>query len=68
MKIAVLKNFAMFKGKHLSWSLFLTNLQAWRSAILLKRESSSVFSFEYCNIFKNIYSEEHLRTGAFEGP
>ena len=29
-KIDVLKNFTYFTGKHLCWSLFLINLQAWR--------------------------------------
>ena len=30
IKKAVLKNFGIFTGKHLCWSLFLTNLQALR--------------------------------------
>ena len=29
-KMDVLKNFIMFTGKHLCWSLFLVKLQAWR--------------------------------------
>ena len=29
-KISILKNFAMFTGKHLCWSLFLIKLQAFR--------------------------------------
>ena len=37
-KIGVLKNFAIFPGKHLCQSYFLIKLQAWRSAILLKRD------------------------------
>ena len=28
--IGALKNFATFKGKHLCWGLFFTNLQAFR--------------------------------------
>ena len=39
----------------------LINLQPWRSA-------THLFFFEYCEIFKNTYSEELLRTGAFEAP
>ena len=39
-KIGVLKIFAIFTGKYLCWSLFLTKLQAWRPAILLKRNSN----------------------------
>ena len=38
-KIGVLKNFAIFKGKHLSWSLFLIKLQAFTPATLFKRDS-----------------------------
>ena len=30
IKKAVLKNFTIFAGKHLRWSVFLTMLQAWR--------------------------------------
>ena len=40
-KIGVLKNFAIFAGKHLCWSCFLMKLQAWRSAILFKRDSNT---------------------------
>ena len=47
-KIGVLKDFALFTGKQLCWSLFLTNFQAWRPATLLKRDSSiGIFSFFY---------------------
>ena len=47
-KIGVLKDFALFTGKKLCWSLFLTNFQAWRPATLLKRDSSiGIFSFFY---------------------
>ena len=38
-KIGVLKNFTIFTGKHLCWSLFLIKLQAFR-----------LFSCEYCKI------------------
>ena len=39
-KIDVLKNLAMFTGKHLYWSYFLIYLQGWRTAIVLKRDSN----------------------------
>ena len=39
-KKAVLKNFAMFTGKRLCWSLFLM-LQAFGLATLLKRDSNT---------------------------
>ena len=48
MEKVVLKNFAIFTGKHLCWSLFLVTLQAWRTATLLKRESNKP-------ILKNIW-------------
>ena len=39
IKKAALKDFAIFKGKHLCWSLFL--IKAFRPAILLKRNSNT---------------------------
>ena len=36
-KTGVLKNFAIFTGKHLCWSLFLIKLQDWRLAFSLKK-------------------------------
>ena len=38
---AVLKNFAIFTGKHLRWSVLLIDLQASRPATLLKRDSNT---------------------------
>ena len=35
-KTGVLKNFAMFVGKHLRWSRFLIKFQYWRRAFLFK--------------------------------
>ena len=47
--------FANFLGKHLCWSLFLIKP--------LKKETPTlVFSCETCEIFKDTYFEEHLRT------
>ena len=34
-------------------------------AILLKGDSKQVFTCQYCEIFKKIYFEEHLRKAAF---
>ena len=42
-KIVVLKNFAIFTGKHLCCSLFLKRLQVWRPVTLLKRDSNTGF-------------------------
>ena len=41
MKKGVLKNFAVLKGKHLHWSLFSIQSQAFRPAALLKRDSNT---------------------------
>ena len=38
----VLKNLINFTGKHLCWSLFVTELWAFNSAYLLKRDSNTV--------------------------
>ena len=40
VKKGVLKNFASFSGKQLCWSLFLKELQTFRPAALLKRDSN----------------------------
>ena len=47
-KIDILKNSAIFTGKHLCWSIFLMKLQVWWLY-------SEVFSSEYCGIFKNTF-------------
>ena len=52
---AVVRNVANFAGKHLCWSLILTKLTIWRSATLLKRDSSKgVFMLNLRN------SKEHF--------
>ena len=53
--IGVLKNFAIFTGKHLRWSHFLIDLQIFRPATLLKETLTQVLSCEYCKIFKNSF-------------
>ena len=43
-KKAVFKNFAIFTGKHLCWSLFLIKLQAlWRGTLFKKRHQHRCF-------------------------
>ena len=64
VKKIVPKNFAIFTGKHLCWSLFLINLQAFRSTALLKRDSNTGVFLWILRNFKNTYLEEHLRTVA----
>ena len=59
IKNAFLKNFAIFTGKHLCWCVEVSS-----GATLLKTTLTQMFSDEYCEIFKNTYFEEHLRTAA----
>ena len=63
-KKGVLKNFAHFTGKHLCWSLFLIQLQVFRPATLLKRDSNAGAFLRNLKIFKSTYFEEYLRTTA----
>ena len=50
-KIGVLKNFAIFTGKHPCWSLFKITLQASKPANLLKRDSNpAVFMWILWNL------------------
>ena len=63
-KKTVFKNVAIFKGKHLFWSLFLINLQDFRAATLLKKTPAQSFYCDYCEIFKTIYFEDYMRTAA----
>ena len=61
-KIGVLKNFAIFTGKHLCWSIFLIKLLAWNSATLFKRDSNTVFFLWILrNFYKQHFFMEHLR-------
>ena len=51
-KIVVLKNFAIFTGKHLCWSLFLH----CKACNVIKKETpKQVLSCEYCEVFKNSF-------------
>ena len=61
-KKAVLKNFTIFTGKHLYWSLFLI-----RPATLLKWYSNTGVFLLICEIFKNNRFEEHLKMSASGG-
>ena len=47
----VLKNFAVFTGKHLRWSLFVIKLEALQ--LFYKEAPTQVFSCEYCKFFKD---------------
>ena len=57
-KKAALKNFAISKGKHLCWSLFLITLQAWGLGLYQNRLQHRCFSvntvLQEAPILKNI--------------
>ena len=67
VKKSVLGNFAKFTGKHLCQSLFFNKVAGQRpeACNFIKKETlAQVFSCEFCEISKNTYSTEHLRTTA----
>ena len=56
IKIGVLRNFPIFRGKYLCWSLFLIKLQAFRLAILFKRDSNTcVFLLILLNVLQRLF-------------
>ena len=57
----VLRNFAKFTGKHLCQSFFFNKKHFIKKEIL-----AQVFSCEFCEISKNTFFTEHLRTTASE--
>ena len=59
-KKGVRKNFANFTGKHV-WESLL-NQDVFRPATLLKESQTKAFYCEICEIFKNIYFEQYMRT------
>ena len=61
-KKSVIKNFAVFTGIQLWWSLFWTKLHAFSLATLLKRDSNTGVLLCMLQIF--IYFEKHLPTAA----
>ena len=60
IKKDVLKNFAKFTGKYLCQSHFFSKLQACN--FIKKEILAQVFSCEFCEMFKNTFFTEHLRT------
>ena len=55
-KTGVLRNFPIFTGKHLCWSLFLIKLQALQTATLLKRDfNTSVFLWILRNFCEQLF-------------
>ena len=62
-KKGILKKVGKLKGKHLYWSLFFSNVEAWNPTI--KETPVQVFSCEFWKAFKNIFFVEHLWRAAF---
>ena len=60
-KKGVLRNFVKFTGKHLRQRLFLIKKSLWHRCF-----PAQVFSCEFCEISKNTFFIEHLRTTASE--
>ena len=65
-KKGVLRNFGKFTGKHLCQSLFLIKLQASGQSFFfnkvvyeIKETLAQVFSYEFCESFKNTFFTEH---------
>ena len=65
---AVLKNFTIFTGTHLFWSLPSTDLRASRNTTFFKRDSNTGIFLWILQNFKNTYFDESLWTIASEGP
>ena len=58
-KIAILKNFAIFTGKHPRWNLFLIKVKAHSLATLFKKDSNTGV------LFKNTFFYTTPRVAAF---
>ena len=63
-KIRVFKHFAKFTGEHLYRCLFFKKVACLQSGTLSKNTPEQLFSGEFCEMFKNSYFVEHLRTAA----
>ena len=59
-RIDVPKNFAMSTGKHLAWSLFSINMQAWRYATSKKRHQHMCFPVKFANFLWTTFFGEHI--------
>ena len=57
-----IKNFAIFRGKHLCWSLFVIKFPACKPANLLKRGSNtSIFSINIAKYLRTAFFIEHFQ-------
>ena len=61
-KIDILKNFAMFTGKHLCWSLFLIKTQSFKACnISKKRLQNRYFPVNIAKFLRKSFFIEYLR-------
>ena len=61
MQKVILKDFSIFTGKQLWWSLFfkkVSDLEAFN--FILKKSVTQVSSCEFCKIFTNTFFTEHI--------
>ena len=58
----VLKNFAKLTGRHLCWSLFLTNVAGfWPVTLLKKKLQHRCLPVNFANFLRTPFFKEHLR-------
>ena len=65
---AILKNFSIFTGKHLRWTLFFNRVAGLKPATVLKETPTKMFFCGYCENFKKTYFQEKLQTTASAVP
>ena len=60
-KVAFIKNFAIFTGKHLCWSLVFNNVAGLRPTTSLKTRLQQVFPVSIAKFLRTAFFKEHLR-------
>ena len=69
MKKTVPKNFAIFKGEHLGWSLFSKKGTSLQGCYFIKKQLNHRYLIvKFAKSLKTPCSEKHFQTVAFEGP
>ena len=66
-KIGLLKNFAIFTGEHLCWSLFFNKVAGLACNFIKKEAPTQLFSWEHCKIFKKGFLIEKPLVAVFGG-
>ena len=66
VKILFSKEFVILKGKHLCGGIFFIKVAGLQASNCFKKGvSTQIFSYEYQEIYKSTYFEEHLQTIIF---